>query len=374
MNILILNWRDITHPQSGGAENFIHELGRRLAYRNEVTLFCAGYRNSKKEEVIDGIKIKRMGNRFSVYIRAALAFRKNSYDLVIDDINGVPFFSPLYSDVQVIPVVHHLMDKEVFKQELSSILGSVGYAFQSLIPKIYRSQRFVVVSDSTRQEVLDKFCIPSSRVSVVHCGVSVNSGALVEKNKHPVLSYVGRLKPYKRVDEIIRAFSIVLAEVPDAQLVIAGRGDDADLRALACSLGVSGSVKFCGEISEHEKAAILSESWLSMMASVKEGWGIGPMEANACGTPVVCYNVPGIRDSMRHGHNAVLVDDGRVDQLAQAALDLIKNDAERLRMSRESREWASKFTWDDTAAEFLAVLSKNSENHFGEQRGFPIHI
>lgn len=59
MNILILNWKDITHPQSGGAENFIHELGRRLAYRNEVTLFCAGYRDSKKEEIIDGIRIKQ---------------------------------------------------------------------------------------------------------------------------------------------------------------------------------------------------------------------------------------------------------------------------------------------------------------------------
>lgn len=372
MKILILNWRDITHPQSGGAESFIHELGRRLAYKNEVTLFCAQYRDSKKEETIDGIRIRRMGNRFSVYIRAALAFRKNRYDLVIDDINGVPFFSPFYSDAQVVPVVHHLMDKEVFKRELSSLLGSVGYAFQSLIPKIYRNQRFVVVSDSTKQEVLEKFRIPSSRVSIVHCGVSVNSGALVEKSRQPVISYVGRLKPYKRVDNIIRAFSMVLAEVPDAQLIIAGRGDDSELRVLASDLRISSSVRFCGEISEREKAAILSESWISMMASVKEGWGIGPMEANACGTPVVCYNVPGIRDSMRHGHTAVLVEDGRVDLLAEAALNLIQNDAERSRMSREAKEWASKFTWDDTAAEFLAVLSKNPEGHSNEQSSFPI--
>lgn len=300
-----------------------------------------------------------MGNRFSVYVRAALAFRKNSYDLVIDDINGVPFFSPLYSDVQVVPVLHHLMDKEVFKRELSSILGSIGYAFQNLIPKVYRNQSFVVVSESTKQEVLEKFRIPSSRVSVVHCGVNINSGALVEKSKRPVISYVGRLKPYKRVDEILMAFSMVLEKVPDAQLVIAGRGDDTDLRPLADDLKISSRVRFCGEISEREKAVILSESWISMMASVKECWGIGPMEANACGTPVVCYDVPGIRDSMKHGHTAILVKDGCVDQLAEAALNLIQNDVERLRMSHEAKEWASKFTWDDTAAEFLAVLSKN---------------
>ena len=355
-----MNWRDITHPQSGGAENFVHELGKRLAANNEVTLFCARYPHSLKEDVIDGIHIQRMGNRFSVYLRAALAFRKNRYDLVIDDINGVPFFSSLYADAEVIPVIHHIMDKEIFQRELSSFLGWFGYTLQTLIPKIYHRQRFVVVSESTKQDVADRFKIPASRLAVVHCGVAVNSKDLLPKSEVPTISYVGRIKPYKRIDDILRAFSMILKRLPDAKLIIAGRGDVKDLISLVKELEIVSNVEFRGEVSEEEKAQILSSSWISMIASVKEGWGIGPMEANACGTPVVGYDVPGIHDSMRNGHTAILVEDGCVNRLSEAALELLLHSSERLRMSREACEWAAKFTWDNTAEDFLAVLSSDA--------------
>jgi len=96
-----MNWRDITHPWAGGAEVHIHEVAQRWVRRgHEVTLLCGKYQNCLNDEVIDGVKIIRRGGLCTVYTQAMKEYlwnlRKREYDYVIDDINGVPFFTPTY--------------------------------------------------------------------------------------------------------------------------------------------------------------------------------------------------------------------------------------------------------------------------------------
>lgn len=364
MKILILNWRDITHPQSGGAECVIHEIGKRLAKTNEVTLFCGKYPGCTLEDEIDGIKIKRMGNQFTLYLRAVTAYKKNYFDLVIDDINGVPFFSPLYADAKVVPMIHHVMGWEIFKKELPMPLSYVGYLAERSIPKIYKNQHFVVVSESTKNDLSGMLGVPEENISIVHSGLNTDISFAVPKSEVPTLCYVGRVKSYKRIDDIIRAFAKILKKIPEARLVIAGRGEYDDLKAVANELNVSSSIDFRGEVEEDEKVRILSSSWVCMMASMKEGWGLGPMEANLCSTPVVAYNVPGIRDSMRDGETAYLVENGNVDMLAEKALKLLTDKEDRERMSRASYDWASTFTWDGAVRQLLEVIGVLDESGF----------
>ena len=353
MKILILNWRDITHPQSGGAECFIHEIGRRLAKTNEVTLFCGMYPGASKEDVIDGIHVRRMGNQFTLYLRAVTAYKKHYFDLVIDDINGVPFFSPLYADTTIIPVIHHVMGWPIFQKELPPPLSYVGYLAEKSIPRIYKNQRFIVVSESTKKDLSGMLGVAPEKISIVYSGLTLDTSAMVPKTAQPTLCYVGRVKAYKRVDDLIRAFAQIVVKFPTARLIIAGRGDYDDLRAIATELGVADQVELRGEVSEDEKVRILSSSWVCMMASMKEGWGLGPMEANRCRTPVVAYNVPGIRDSMKDGETAYLVADGNVDELAAKTIQLLSDDAVREKMSQAALEWASQFTWDRTVYDLL---------------------
>lgn len=364
MKILILNWRDITHPQSGGAECFIHELGKRLAKTNEVTLFCGKYPGCTLEDEIDGMKVKRMGNQFSLYLRAATAYKKHYFDLVIDDINGVPFFSPIYSDARVVPVIHHVMGWEIFKKELPMPLSYVGYFAEKSIPKIYKNQHFIVVSESTKKDVSEMLGVPKDNISIVYSGLNIDTSASVPKSDVPTLCYVGRVKSYKRVDDIIRAFAKILEKIPDARLIIAGRGEYDDLRAVANELNISSNIDFRGEVEEDEKVRILSSSWVCMMASMKEGWGLGPMEANICSTPVVAYNVPGIRDSMKDGETAYLVKDGNIDMLAEKALKLLTDNEDRERMSKASYDWASTFTWDRTLQQLLEAVDLVEESGY----------
>src|SRR3989344_2724176 len=106
MKVLILNWRDIKNPQSGGAEILTHEIAKRLVKKgNSVTLFCSKYPGAKEREVLDGVEIIRQGYPdarlllSSVHYKAFKFYRSKmmgKVDLVVDEIHGVPFFTPLY--------------------------------------------------------------------------------------------------------------------------------------------------------------------------------------------------------------------------------------------------------------------------------------
>ncbi len=102
---------------------------------------------------------------------------------------------------------------------------------------------------------------------------------------------MGRIKDYKRLDHVIRAFAAVKKTISAAELVIAGRGDVEALRSLASEMGVKDSVRFLGEVSDEEKKETLSSAWVFVTASMKEGWGISVIEANARGTPAISYDM-----------------------------------------------------------------------------------
>ena len=95
MKILIFNWMDILNPSFGGAEVVTHEIAKRFVQEgNAVTVFTSKFEGCKEEETVDGIKIYRGGNRYTVYWEARKYYNKyfkGKYDVVIDEINTRPF-------------------------------------------------------------------------------------------------------------------------------------------------------------------------------------------------------------------------------------------------------------------------------------------
>ena len=102
---------------------------------------------------------------------------------------------------------------------------------------------------------------------------------------------------------------------------------------------------------------LFQSAWVSAHPSAKEGWGIPAIEANACGTPAIAYDVPGHRDSIRDGETGLLIPYGDIKGLASAIVELVQDTELRERMSRNAPLWASNFNWDKSAAEFKAVLN-----------------
>jgi glycosyltransferase involved in cell wall biosynthesis len=157
MRILLLNWQDIKNPSGGGAEVYLHQIFKRLALQgHDITLLCSQFPGAPGEEVIDGIHIVRRGNRslfnYVVPIKYVRQFRRKHYDIVIDDINKIPFYTPMYVREPLLGMVMHLFGTSIYK-EASVPAASYVYCAERLALSVYRNTPLVAISESTRTEL-----------------------------------------------------------------------------------------------------------------------------------------------------------------------------------------------------------------------------
>ena len=123
-------------------------------------------------------------------------------------------------------------------------------------------------------------------------------------------------------------------------------------------MGIAASVRFTGFISEAEKIALLGQAAVVVNTSEKEGWGMTVIEGNACGTPNVSTNVPGLRDSVRDGETGLLTPYGDVNALGDAVVRLLTDSQLRARMVERGLDWARRFSWDNVAADTLRLIDE----------------
>jgi glycosyltransferase involved in cell wall biosynthesis len=162
------------------------------------------------------------------------------------------------------------------------------------------------------------------------------------------------LKKYKSVHHLFQAFALVKDEFPQAELRIMGKGDaEQELRQLAEVLGITTNVRFYGFIAEADKARLLGEAHCVVNPSMKEGWGIINIEANACGTPVIAANVPGLRDAVQHDVSGLLYEYGDIPTLADTLRRVLSDDALQTRLSHGAIGFARQFNWDDSATKII---------------------
>lgn len=363
MKILAINWQDLSNPQAGGAEVHLEEILKRMVHKgHSVTLFCSSYPDAKEEEYINGIRVIRKGSRFNFNFVVPLALKsllaQEQWDVLIEDINKIPFFSPWFQKLPTLVIVPHLFSDTVFK-EINFVLGLYIYLAEKPIPRVYKQKKFMVISESTKEDMV-KRGIAAENIFVVKCGIDQTRfrfDSPVPKEKYPLALYMGRLKKYKSIDQIIKAFPIVLQKLADAKLVIVGDGDYAsELKSLVKKLNLEEKIKFTGYVSEKEKVEWLQKAHLAIYPSLKEGWGLTNIEANACGTPVIASNVPGLKDSVVDGETGFLFEYGNINELAEKIVKVLSDEKLREKLSLGGLKWASSFSWEKAAEETLAIL------------------
>jgi glycosyltransferase involved in cell wall biosynthesis len=360
--VLILNERDLRHPQMGGAEIHVHEVFGRLArdFDFEVAMLCSSFEGGASQELVDGIEVRRVGGLPFYYPKAALACRRETkagrVDVVVECLNKLPFFAPLYSHSPVLVLSHHLFGATAFRQVAWPIAATV-FAAEKLIPPLYGRWPFVTISQSSADDLATRGIEPA-RVTVSHCGVEPSLVPVEASKPRPQrVTYVGRLEPYKRVDVMLQAMERLSDRFPEAEIVVMGRGSDRDrLEGVARELGLEARTRFAGFVSDRERDEILAGTRVCVCPSEKEGWGLTVIESNAVATPVVAADAPGLRDSVRHGETGYLAAFADVDAFAERIAALLEDEALSLRMQQAAYAWSKEFDWDRSAAEMAQCL------------------
>ncbi len=364
MKILIFNWQDITHPLSGGAEVHLHETYSRIAAMgNDVTLFCSSYEGAKPTDEINGIKIIREGGRFLfnfvVMKKYFTTFREQKFDLIVDDLNKIPFYTPAYVQEPILGEVHHLLGTSVFKETIFPLASYVYLAERAALP-LYKKIHFMIHSPSTQKEVREKG-FDADKVHYVPYGLNhtLFRQIGIPKSKEPLIGALGRLKKYKSFDHLIEAFPIIKKEIPEAKLVIVGDGDDKPrLMELTNRLQLQESVRFTGFVSEQEKVEWLNKMHVAVNTSAKEGWGLTAIEANACGATTVSSNVQGLRDAVIDEETGLLYEYGNREKLAEKIILLLRDNYLRQRLTANALKRSKEFDWQIGAEKTMEVIER----------------
>ncbi len=365
MKILLINWMDMANPMAGGAEVHLNEIFRRFVRRGDkITNVSSNFKGGARSDEYDGIRIIRTGTRETFNFTAPGILRKldqiENFDLIVEDINKVPLFTPLYLRKPLLVIIPHLFGSSIF-HETNFLLASYVYMMERPIPYIYKNTIFEVVSESTAKDI-KKRGIKEQNIKIVHCGMdhdTYNVDSSILKFDQFTILYVGRIKRYKSVEVILRALPEVLEKIPDARLVIVGSGDNlTELKWLSHKLGIGSRVTFTGFVSMEEKVDWMRRSHVIVNPSPKEGWGLTNIEANACGTPAVVSDADGLRDSVRDGETGLLFPYGDHKALAERVIRISKDKILWERLTEKAVAWAKTFTWDECAQKTMEVVDE----------------
>ncbi len=364
MRILVVNWQDRLNPEAGGAEVHLHEIFGRLASQgHDVSLLVSGWDGSPAEAVVDGMRVVRRGSRytFPLHVREglrAVTAGQEPFDVLVEDINKLPLFTPFWANMPVVGLVPHLFGSTAFQQESLPVAATVWVA-ERLMPAAYRNRDFVVISDSTASD-LEGRGFPRDRIHVSYPGIDhsvFTPGSAADRASGPTIAYVGRLRRYKGIDLVLRAVAGLREEGIEVDFLVVGQGDDkARLERVASELALGNRVAFRGFVSEEEKVRILRSAWVNVYPSPKEGWGITNVEAAACGTPSVASDSPGLRESVLDGQTGFLVPHDDVEAWTWALRRLVEDRNLRDRLGARAAEHAGRFTWEATTEGLEDIL------------------
>jgi glycosyltransferase involved in cell wall biosynthesis len=366
-SVLLLCWRDTGHPQGGGSETYLQRIGAQLAGSGvRVTLRTARYPGAPRREVLDGVQISRGGGRYSVYIWAGLAMvaariglgplRRARPDMVLDTQNGLPFMARLAFGRRVAVLVHHCHREQW--PVAGPVMGRIGWFVESkLSPRVHRRNQYVTVSLPSARD-LTYLGVNPNHIAVVRNGLDQAPAQTLAlpRSLAPRVAVLSRLVPHKQIEDALEAIAELRPRIPDVHLDILGGGwweqrlvDHAEL------LGISGAVTFHGHVDDTTKHRVLQQSWVHVLPSRKEGWGLAVTEAAQHAVPTIGYRSSGgLTDSIIDGVTGLLVDDHT--ELVDGLERLLTDQVLREQLGAKAAVRSGEFSWEQSAAAMRTVL------------------
>ncbi len=370
MKILWITWKDKKNPLSGGAEIMNEELAKRaVADGHEIIFLVSGYPGGKKKEVIDGYTVIRTGSRYTVYITTAIYYLKHLRtwpDLIIEEINTMPFFTKLYTMGGKRKLLIYQLAREIWFHELSKKMFPIsllGYLLEPLYLRFLSGDDCLTESKSTLND-LALHGFKKKKINIIPAGSNIKPIPQIDnaaKYKKFTLLSVGSIRSMKQTLHQVKAFEKVKSSIPECTMIIAGSISTPYGQEVMSYIEKSpfkNDIIYKGSVTQAEKQELMRKSHLILVSSIKEGWGLIITEANSQGTPAVAYNVDGLRDAVMDMKTGLLTKENTPEALAEHVISLFNNKELYLQLQKNAYDWSRTLTFDNSYDVFKKVISR----------------
>jgi glycosyltransferase involved in cell wall biosynthesis len=364
-------------PSLGGAETLTYELAKALAHENEIFVLSLSSNSSSRQtdlndknlHILSILKKGKVGlirNFFAVFkfltsvrcdvIHAQYVYPSAFWGLA-GKILGIPVVVTSHgNDIQKMGEIR-------YGARLNPIIATITWVILKL------TDIHVVVSKSMVKDAIEAGSSPS-RIRVVYNGIDISKVSslgdtrIVERygihREDFVILYLGRLHPKKSPEDMVKAFPKIVREVPNAKLVIAGKGSEKEkLEKLVQELKLQGKVIFTGFVSENAKWGLLKRCDIFVLPSIVEAFGIALIEAMACGKPVIATNVGPFPEIIKDGETGVLIPVHSPPSLADAVISLARNPEKRMLIGKKAKEEVeNRFDIRKIANDYLKIYDE----------------
>jgi len=368
MKILWFTWKDRKHPLAGGAEMVNEELAKRLATDgHEVIFLVGGFQGGVAEETINGYRIVRLGGRLSVYYQAYRYYKKNLKgwaDLVIDEVNTMPFFCKFYVRERNIILCYQLC-REIWFYQIFFPLSMLGYILEPVYLWLLRDRQVLTESSSTKND-LTKYGFKEESIHVFPVGleqepISEENFREQKKDGSPTLLYFGSIRSMKRPHHVLLAFEKAKMDIDDLKLVIGGSGNGTYAKGFLKMINNScfaDDITYLGRVSQEEKREIMRKAHVLCVTSIKEGWGLIITESNSCGTPAVVYDVDGLKDACKDGVTGLVCKKNDPEEMAGEVLRLLGDEDLYKKIRKQAYAGSYYYSRENSFQVFSNILKK----------------
>ncbi len=372
MNVLWITWKDMGHPEAGGAEVVCSELSKRLqSDGHSVTLLTTNYPGANPGQTPEGIPVFRAGSNRYLHPFFALVYfvfrLRGRYDVVIEEVQGgCPYFCVLFERRAKRFAFYHQLARINWLYEVPKPFSYIGYGL--LVPVATRFFSLfkipvITVSESTRQE-LAKYGFSPERTHIISEGISIQPAkniATIKKYKNPTVLSHGSMRAMKRTIDQIKAFEIAKKEIPKLRMKISGNANSSYGKKVLDYIARSPhkkDIEYLGRTTDEQKIELMQKCHAILVTSIEEGWGLIVTEANSQGTPAVVYDVAGLRDSVKNGETGIIT--APVPQaLADGIVELLGTSGSGYgHLRKKAWAWSKQIAFQRSYKDLMGIFGK----------------
>ena len=355
-----------------GVGNYVYNLINELAKINEKNIYLINYKKIKLFSELNNIIIKnpfkKLPKKYSyyfwhLYLNYYLKMENLNLDIIHSPEN-VSLFIKLKNQKKIVTVYDTIA---FYFPKMSDLI--TRYRYKMLFPKTLKSADIIIsISHHTKEDIIKYLKIPEDKIKVIHLAANENYKPVNEKEiekikqkynlNDPFILYVGGLAPNKNVEKIIKAYYKLKKQGTTHKLIITGvkRYKYKSIFETIDKLNLQKDVIFTGYVPDEDLPALYNAADLFVYPSLYEGFGLPPLEAMACGAPVITSNTSSLSEVV--GDAGIIVNPYDVDELTNKIYEVLTNEGLREELSKKGLERAKLFSWRKCAEEHLKVYEQ----------------